>query len=110
MNHSFDRANAVRLILARATVLHDAGHLAEADALARDVLTFQPAHPDALNLIGSVALRGGSASVAAEILSRAAQAAPRSVPIRINLGHAMKALGRAEDAIQSYRAAVGLKP
>ncbi len=78
--------------------------------MTRHVLTFEPANPDALNLLGSIALHGGHATAAAGILTQAVQAAPQAAAPRINLGHALKATGRLTEAIQSYRAAVRLQP
>ena len=76
----------------------------------RHVLTFEPNHPDGLNLMGSIALRNGLAEAAIGILTRAVTVAPRATEPRINLGHALKAIGQLVEAIASYREAIRLKP
>jgi tetratricopeptide (TPR) repeat protein len=96
--------------VAQASTLFSAGRLMEAEAITRQVLMHQPAHADALNLLGSIALRNGQPDAAAAILQQAASAAPRATGPRINLGHALKAAGRLGEAIEAYRCAVRLKP
>jgi Flp pilus assembly protein TadD len=84
--------------------------LREAEALGRHLLTLDPRQPDALNLLGSIALRHGQAQAAIDVLTQAIVLAPRVIEPRINLGHALKATGRHAEAIASYREAVRLKP
>ena len=110
MNHGPHRQPTSHAILAQAIRLHDEGRLFEAEAMAREILTFEPNHPGALNLMGSIALRNGHAEAAIGVLTRAVELAPRATEPRINFGHALKALGRLAEAIESYRRAVRLKP
>ena len=94
----------------QATALYNAGQLFQAEAATRQLLTIEPDHPGALNLLGSIALHSGHAEAAIGILQRAATLAPRMAESRINLGHALKAAGRVTEAIASYREAIRLKP
>jgi len=110
MSQTLRRHSAADTVLNQALALHHAGRLAEAEAMTRHILAFTPGHPDALNLMGSIALHSGRAEAAIEILARAADAAPRAADPRINLGHALKKVGRLADAIEAYRAAVRLQP
>jgi Flp pilus assembly protein TadD len=110
MSQSLRRSPATQPILARATALHNAGRLPEAEAIIRHILTFEPNHPEALNLLGSIAIRNGNAQAAIDVLTRAVALAPRGTEARINLGHALKATGNVADAITHYRDAVRLKP
>jgi hypothetical protein len=72
MRQSLGRSPASFPILSQAIALHNAGNLAEAEAMVRHVLTFEPNHPDALNLPGSIALHGGHAAAAAGVLTQVA--------------------------------------
>ncbi|XOZ33843.1 tetratricopeptide repeat protein [Halomonadaceae bacterium KBTZ08] len=51
------------------------------------VLTAQPEHPEALNLLGRVAMDEGQLAQAAELLERARVAAPASGQVLANLGY-----------------------
>jgi Flp pilus assembly protein TadD len=108
MNPSLRQSPTVHHILAQATTLHNAGRLLEAEAMIRHILTFDPNQPDALNLKGSIALRNGHPEAAVGVLTQAVAVAPRAADHRINLGHALKAMGRMAEAIASYREAVRL--
>jgi tetratricopeptide (TPR) repeat protein len=110
MSQPLPRSPASTPLIAQAIALHNSGRLAEAEALVRHVLTFEPAHPDAINLLGSIALRGGHPDAAVVILTRAVEVAPRAIEPRVNLGHALKALSRHAEAIEAYRGAVRLRP
>ncbi len=97
-------------MLGQAAALHDAGRLAEAEVVVRQVLLHEPANADAFNILGSIALRAGQAQAAAEVLRQAVLLAPRAAAPRINLGHALKASGRKAEAIAAYQEAVRLTP
>jgi tetratricopeptide (TPR) repeat protein len=110
MSQTLRRPSAANPILAQAVALHQAGRLAEAEALTRHILRFEPGHADALNLLGSITLHSGRADAAIGILVQAVDAASRAPAPRINLGHALKAVGRLADAIEAYRVAVRQQP
>lgn len=110
MSNTIRRSPATQQILAQATALHNAGRLPEAEAAIRHILTFEPTHPEALNLLGSIALRNGDATTAIGVLTQAVALAPRMAEARINLGHGLKAQGRLTEAIASYHAAIRLDP
>jgi Flp pilus assembly protein TadD len=110
ISHTRHPTPATRQNLAQATALHNSGNLREAEGILRHILSFEADNPEALNLLGSIALRNGHPEPAIAILTRAAALAPRMAEARINLGHALKATSRLADAIVSYREAVRLKP
>ncbi len=57
--------------LARAVQLHEAGRLAEAEALYRGILQQTPANPHALHLLGLVAYQQGRHAEAQGLIERA---------------------------------------
>jgi protein O-GlcNAc transferase len=73
-----------------------------------------PDHPDVLHLLGLVALKRGDAALAAGLIGAAVQAAERTGQRRgefhVNLGNALSALGRRDEALAAYREAVVRAP
>src|SRR5262245_49406400 len=89
---------------------HQAGNLTAAEQLYRQVLQAEPAHGDALALLGVICLAQSRWSEAAGHLQRAALSLPHSSPVFDNLGIALARLGKATDAEASFRRAVQLEP
>ena len=89
---------------------HQAGDLASARQIYREVLQRDPGNPHALNLLGRVAFEEGRPDVAVECMRHAAAAAPDTAAFHHNLGLALVSAGRLEEATACFRTAVGLKP
>lgn len=96
--------------LQAALALQRGGHLAEAEALYRQVLTARPREPDALHLLGVCRLQRGDAVAAIELISTAVAVAPANPHAWNNLGAAQRAAGRVEAALASYTRAAALDP
>ncbi|MGA2229872.1 MAG: tetratricopeptide repeat protein [Tepidisphaeraceae bacterium] len=94
--------------LKRAAAFHQAGRLAEADALYQQVLAQQPNDAAALHGAGVVALQNGRFAEAVELIGRAVAISPSSASYHMNLGVALHKLTRLDDAIAAYRTALGL--
>src|SRR5215212_5479787 len=89
---------------------HDqAGRLAQAEALCRQILAEYPDHEGALGLLGVVALKGNRLDIAIENLRRATEVNPGAPVYHINLGSALIAKGKRAEAIACYRRALELK-
>jgi protein O-GlcNAc transferase len=93
-----------------AVALHEAGRLAEAEALCRRIVASRPAHSDALLLLGVIRTQSGDPAQAQILLARSLGMAP-DVPMG-HFYHAMvlAALGRPAEALQSYRRTTELDP
>ena len=89
---------------------HKAGHRDRAEALYRKVLRRAPNHPDALHLLGVIAIERGRHEYAIQLISRALGEVPRFPDAHQNLGNAFEALGRLDEAAASYRTALTLNP
>jgi predicted O-linked N-acetylglucosamine transferase (SPINDLY family) len=89
---------------------HQAGRLAEAEALYRQILALQPAEADALHLLGVIALQRGQLLAASDLISRSLTINPRSAAARSNLSDAWRRLGRLDDAVAECRRALDLEP
>jgi protein O-GlcNAc transferase len=90
--------------------LHQQGNLDRAKAAYEQVLVKQPRHFDALHLLGVIAALSKNPSLAAEWISKAIQVDSTVAAAHSNLGGALKALARFEEAIVSYDRAIRLTP
>ena len=66
--------------------------------------------PEVLNLLGAIRLAQGRPADALPLLARGRTASPREPMLACNLGRALAGLGRNEDALEAFRAAVKLRP
>ncbi|HEY2414795.1 MAG TPA: tetratricopeptide repeat-containing glycosyltransferase family protein, partial [Pirellulaceae bacterium] len=96
--------------LATAFEHHQAGELPQAEAIYRQVLAVDPNNPDALHLLGLIALKQGHNELAVDCIRRAIVSKPTEAPFHGNLASALKALGKFDEAIACYRRAIELQP
>jgi Flp pilus assembly protein TadD len=89
---------------------HQAGRLQEAEQAYRDVLSKEPAHPDALHLLGVVAHQVGRSDVAEDYIGQAIVKAPRRPDFHSNLGLVLTQRGRPAEAEAALTTALRLKP
>jgi len=100
---------SVESIFQTALQHHRAGRLAEAEAAYRQVLARQPGHAQGLHLL-AVLLHGRGESAAAVPLLEAAIRIRPAAEYRNALGQALTALGRYEEALDAYGAALASEP
>jgi len=89
---------------------HEAGRLQQAEALYRQILGVQPNHPEALNLLGVLALQAGRPDLAISFIRQVIAVKPHFAGAFNNLGAALDDLGRTDEAIDAYRQAVRIDP
>jgi tetratricopeptide (TPR) repeat protein len=89
---------------------HQAGRLAEAEAIYRQILAENPNDFDATHLLGVIAQESERPDAAIELIEKAIRMKPDYAPAHTNLGNALKSAGRLEDAIKAYTRAVELDP
>lgn len=97
-------------MLQQAVELHQQGRLDAAEALYLQVLQNQPAHFDALQLLGVIAKQRGDAELAVKYLRQAIAVDAEQAIAHGNLGTALQDLGLQEEALLSYDRALQLKP
>ena len=98
-----------RAALQQARLLQQQGRLEEAESATLDLLARAPANAEAWLRLGLVRMASGRAEAALDPFSRAIATQPSAVA-HTNLGNALRALGRHDDAIGSYDQALALKP
>jgi tetratricopeptide (TPR) repeat protein len=94
----------------RAYAAHRDGRLDDAERGYRAALDIDPAHVDALHLLGVLRHQLGQHAEAADLVGRAVDLRPQDAALQLNLGNALKALGQLDGAIERFRNALTLAP
>jgi tetratricopeptide (TPR) repeat protein len=96
--------------LALAVAHHQAGRLAEAEGLYRQIMEAAPDQPFAAYMLGVMAHEAGNDESAAELLSKALAIKPDLIEAHNALALALRALGRPDDARACCQKALALRP
>ena len=96
--------------LARAIQLHQASRLQAAEQIYRQILQAEPAHADAMHLLGLIAHQVGKHEIAVGAIERAIELKEHVPVFHSNLGEVYRALQRIPEAVACYRRALELKP
>jgi tetratricopeptide (TPR) repeat protein len=86
------------------------GRFDDADRLCARVLKAAPDYFDAMHLAGLLKLETGKAAAAQVMFTRALKLQPAAAPVHANLGRALTALGRDEEALAAIDRAIALAP
>jgi tetratricopeptide (TPR) repeat protein len=89
---------------------HHAGQLAEARQCYEAVLHGFPRHPQALNLLGLIAVSEGRTKEGIGLYQSCLQADPKSAAVWSNLGMALLAVGDPNNAVAAHERAIALEP
>lgn len=87
-----------------------AGRLRDAEYICEQIVQYEPAHGDALHLLGTIAHRDGKSERAIELLRRAIEINPQSAALHADLGSLYRRSGRLEEAAASLEQACLLQP
>src|SRR5437764_11407634 len=82
------------------------GDLVTAETMYRQVLAQHPNHPDALNMLATLAIACNQPEPARQLLERAIGIYPQAAGYHLNLGTALRMLRRYEEALALARKAV----
>ena len=96
--------------LALALREHQAGRLAQAEQLYRQILQANPYHADGLHLLGVLVSQKGRDDLAVSFIERAIAVKPGVAAFHNNLGFSYHALKRWDDAEAEYFQAIQLQP
>lgn len=97
-------------MLTSAVQHHQAGRLAPAEQLYRQIIAADPRQADAWHLLGVIGSQLGQHAPALECIQRAIGLNPRSVSFYSNLGNVLHALGRDDEAVAAYQQALQIDP
>jgi tetratricopeptide (TPR) repeat protein len=89
---------------------HQAGRLAQAEQIYRQVLQADPRNAGAMHLLGLIAIQVGRYDAAVEQITRAIRLSGRQAAFHTNLGEAYRGLGRLDDATLCYQQALSIEP
>lgn len=98
------------ILFQQALSLHEAGQLAAAEQIYRQILETAPEQPDVLNLLGLVAQAKGVQSEACGLFYRALKAAPDRAPYYFNLAFSFKLDNKPLEALENFQKALSLDP
>ena len=104
------KANKADLLFHKAFIAHQAGHLAEAEALYRQVLQITPLDMETLYLLGTACSQRGRFDEAEKYLKRSLQIQPDHPEALNSLGMTLRGQKKMTEAIRCFRRAVDLKP
>ena len=96
--------------LQRALTLHMQGQIAPAVALYESVVSENPSHPDALQLLGMALTQKGDPERGAACIKRSLRINPAQPVARANLGHAQLAMKQYTAALESYDRSIASLP
>lgn len=97
-------------LLEAGAAAHQAGNLAQAESLYRQVLAVAPLDINALHLLGVVHLQQNRAAEAVDFLQRAVTQNPNLSAVQFNLGLALGADNRPADALAAFDMVVKADP
>jgi protein O-GlcNAc transferase len=97
-------------MMAAAMQHHNAGRLADADALYSAVLRIDANHVDALHLSGLIASQRGDKAQALTLIGKAIALKPDAPMFHNNLGNILAEIGQADEALTAFEAVLQLKP
>lgn len=89
---------------------HGAGRLPEAEQQFRSILALAPDHAESLHRLGVIAYQRGRHELAIELIGQAIAVDRKVAAFHCNLGNALKALRRLDEAGARYRRALELNP
>ena len=89
---------------------HQAGRLAQAEALYRQICAADPNHVESLHFLGVIAAQGGRTDAAVDLIGRALALKRDHADANFNLGNALAKADRLDQAAMHYKRAVALQP
>jgi protein O-GlcNAc transferase len=103
-------SQTIQQAIEQAVAHHQAGRLADAEGIYRQILTRQPNQAAVLNMLGILVYQRGRPEAAAELIGRAIAAEPNVADYHNNRGVMLSELGQLVAAAACFHAAIQLKP
>lgn len=93
----------------QAMAFHQQGQLVKAQALYEEIIKVEPAHFQALNLLGMVAAQANNLPKAVDLISQSIALKSDYAEAYCNLGNVLQGFGQLEKAIINYDQAIAIK-
>jgi protein O-GlcNAc transferase len=100
----------IQAVFTTAVGHHQAGRLNEAERLYLQILQAEPHHADALHFLGVLAHQAGRNDLAVDLICRAIAQNDQVPAFHNNLGNALKAQGKLQEAAASYARVLAHNP
>jgi len=110
INKLESKKNQIATLLKQGLALHQKGNPEEAQVIYEQILSIQPNHFDALQLLGVLFAQIKEYSKAVKFLSKALEINPNHAGAFSNRGIALKGLKRFDEALASYDQAIAINP
>jgi tetratricopeptide (TPR) repeat protein len=107
---SQSKGDSVKKVYNNATTFFQKGMRKEAEQICRQILSANPAHSDALHLLGAIRYQDGYPDEAVDFIHQAIAVCNLKHHYHNTLGLALQSLGRIEDAIECFNQFLLLKP
>lgn len=104
------RAAKARALFTRGIACHKAGQLGQAEVLYRQALQLVPVQPDALHMLGVAEFQNHHYAEAVRLIGKASTLMPDNDLVHFNLGNALRAQARLDEAGAAFRTALRLRP
>jgi len=98
----------IETLFNKAVKLHTEGSIGEAANIYQEILEKDPRHADSIHLLGLTKHQMGESVKGSELIRRAIDIRPGEAAYYSNLGAALKAQDRLEEAVESYERAVAI--
>ena len=103
-------AEKARMLFSEGLEYHQAGRLDDASLRYREILKIIPRQANALHMLGLTEFQKNNFPEAVTLISQAEELSPENYLIYFNLGNALRACGRIEEASNAYSKAVRIQP
>lgn len=110
MSDEIQSARSASDALQAAVIAYNAGDWSAASRLCSRILAAHANHFEALHLLGIIEARAQHLPEAADLLGRAAAAAPHSAMAHNSYGNVLRELGRHQEALDSYERSLQIEP
>ncbi len=100
----------IRTLLEHGLGMQRAMKVSAAQKIYEEILSIQPDNVNALNLLGMIAYQENQYDVAVGLIEKAVRINNQASGLFLNLGLVLQALGRTQDAVESYRRALAIEP
>ena len=94
----------------QAVAFHQAGQLAQAERICKQILTYNSQNAEAFHFLGIIACQTGKYPVAVDLIIHAIEIDSKQSPFYYSLANALREQGKFMEAIEAYQQAIQIQP